>query len=163
MAVVAAVELDDSRAAGGGARDAHGGHSGLGAGTHQADFFGHRDSRADALGEFDFELGRRAVRKSAARLIGNRRNDRRDGVAENRGSVGADVVDEAIAVSIEDNVAPSPRAMKSVASADRFPCADRRIDGAGNFRRGASRAAAAEFFCSIMFISVSLCSLTSGE
>ena len=47
----------------------------------QADFFGDWNRRADTLGQFDFQLGRRAVGKSALRLIGNRRDYRRMRVA----------------------------------------------------------------------------------
>jgi hypothetical protein len=93
--------------------------------------FGGRDCCADALGQFHFEFGRRVVAKAAAGLVGNGGGDRGMGVAQNRGAVRADVVDEAVAVGVEEVRAFAARD-KGGRLADRLPGADRGIDGAGS-------------------------------
>ena len=87
MAMVAAVELDNTRAAGRGARKANRGHSGFGAGAYQSHFTGHRDCAGDTLGDRDFQLGRSPVAEAAGGLLRECRDDLGMGVAENRWTV----------------------------------------------------------------------------
>lgn len=53
LSVVGALELEEARAAGGGAGDAEAEHGELGAGSHEADAFGAGADRGEAFGEFD--------------------------------------------------------------------------------------------------------------
>ena len=58
-------------------------------------------------------------------------DDLRMGVAEDCRTVGSDIIDEVIAVGVEERRAFAARDEERRA-ADRFPCAHRRVDGAGN-------------------------------
>ena len=135
MAMVTTVELDDPGAAGGGARDANRGHPRFRAGADQAHLASHRDGGRDALGDLDFQLSGSPVTEAAAGLIGDRRDDLGMGVSDDRGTVGADVIDEAVAVGIDEHRALSVCDEERRAT-DRLPCAHRRIDGAGDHRGG---------------------------
>ena len=101
VAVVAAVELHDDVAAGGGAREANGGHRRLGAGVHEADAF--EPGRGDhAPAEFDFARGERAEGCALRRRALDGRDNGRGRVPEDERPEGGDVVDVAPPVGIED-------------------------------------------------------------
>src|ERR1700737_3876554 len=124
MAVLTTVELDDPGAAGGSARDANRGHPRFRAGAYQAHLASHRDGGRDALGDLDFQLSRSSVTEAVAGLIGDRGDDLGMRVSEDRGTVGADVIDEAVAVGIDAHRALSVCDEERRAPA-RLPCADR--------------------------------------
>ena len=72
----------------------------LGAGAGEADALGRRDQSADQLRPFELELVRRAVVRAAGKLRRDRIDDRRVIVAEDQGSVPADVIDVFVAVYV---------------------------------------------------------------
>ena len=98
--MIAPLEFDDQVAAGGGARQAHGAHGRLGARTDKTHFFARRKRLSDARRKFDFEFGRHAVTRAAARLLGNGLNDLRMRVAQNQRSPRADVIDVFVSVGV---------------------------------------------------------------
>ena len=102
VAVVAALEFDDELAAGGGAGQADGRHGGLSAGADKAHLFDGGIAGHDALGEIGLGGGGCAEAGGVARRALDGLDDRRKGVAEDHRTPGAEVVDIAIAVGVDE-------------------------------------------------------------
>ncbi len=102
VAVIAALEFDDDFAAGGGAGQADGGHGGLSAGADEAQFLNGGIAGNNALGEIGLggRGGAEAGRVACRALDGF--NHGREGVAQDHGAPGAEVVDVAIAVGVDE-------------------------------------------------------------
>ena len=101
VAVIVAGELHDHRPAGVSAGQPDGAHRGLGAGVDQPDFLDRRHGLDHQLGQFVFGQGRRAETRAAMQGRLDGLDDRRMGVAEDHRAPGADVVDVAVAVDVE--------------------------------------------------------------
>ena len=131
MAVVAALELQDARAAGGAAGEAQGAHGRLGAAGAQPHHVQMRHAGAEQLRHRDLGLGGRAVGEAHQRLRAHRLDHRRMLVAEDHRAPGADVIDVAAAVGIGQ-----PRAVgrgdETRSAADRLERPHRRVDAAGD-------------------------------
>ena len=102
MAVVAAGELHDEVATGRRARDADRAHHRLGAGRHEAHLLETRIGAGDALRQLDFALAGRAVSGAGAARLADRGDDGRMGVTQDQRTPGADEVEEAPAVGVEE-------------------------------------------------------------
>ena len=100
VAVIAAFELDDDVAAGGGAGEADGGHGGFGAGADEAHFLDGGIAGDDALGEIGLGGGGGAEAGGVRGGALDGFDDGREGVAEDHGAPGAEVVDVAVAVGV---------------------------------------------------------------
>ena len=157
--MVTAVELDDTGAAGRGAGEANRGHAGLGPGADQAHLARHRDGGGDPLGDRHFELGGSAVTEAEGGLLGDGGDDLGMGMAEDRGTIGSDVVDEAIAVGVDHHRAFAAGDEERRA-ADRLPCADRRVNGARDDGGSAGEECGGIFLFDHLRVLLSLCSLT---
>src|SRR5260370_18286792 len=101
MAMVAAVELDYSGPAGYSTCDSYRRHPGFGSGTHQAHLFRDRNCCAYLLCKLDLELGRHTVAESSARLLRNCGGNFRIRMAQDRWSVGANVIDKTVVIRVE--------------------------------------------------------------
>ena len=77
-----------------------------------------------------------AVTEAEGGLLGDGGDDLGMGMAEDRGTIGSDVVVEAIAVGVDHHRAFAAGDEERRA-ADRFPCADRRVNGARDHGGGA--------------------------
>src|SRR6266436_4074522 len=120
MTMVAAVELDYPGPAGGCACDSYRGHPGFGSGTHQAHLFRDRNFGAYRFCKLDLEFGRRTVAQSSACLLRNCSGNFQIRMAEDRWSVGADVIDKAVAIRVEQ-VRAFAALDKERRAADRLP------------------------------------------
>jgi hypothetical protein len=100
MAVIAAFELDDDLPTRRGPGQTDGRHGRLSAGANEAQLLDGRIAGDDLLGEIGF--GRRRCPKAGAvrGCLLNRFNHGREGVAEDHGSPGTEVVNVAIAVRV---------------------------------------------------------------
>ena len=101
VAVVGAGELDDDLAPGSGAGEADGAHRSLGAGAGHAQHLDRGDAIGDLLGKLDLGGGWGAVGGAAPRRLDQRGEDRGVGVAEDQRPPGADPVEVAVAVDID--------------------------------------------------------------
>ena len=101
VAVVGTGELDHHLAAGGGAGEADRAHRRLGAGAGHAHHLGRGDAGDDLFGQLDLGRGRGAEAGPAGRGLGHRRDHRRVGVAEDQRAPGADPVEVAVAVDVD--------------------------------------------------------------
>ncbi len=102
VAVIAALELDDEVAAGESAGEADGGHAGFGAGGDEAEFCNRGETVGDEIGEVGFggDGGSEAGAFGGGLLDGF--DDGREGVAEDHGTPGAEEVEVAVAVFVEE-------------------------------------------------------------
>ena len=102
VAVVAALEFDDEVAAGESSREADGGHAGFGAGGDEAELFDGGKATCDELSEVGFggDGGSEAGAFGGGLLDGL--DDGREGVAEDHGAPGAEEVEVAVAVFVEE-------------------------------------------------------------
>ena len=130
--VVGAGELEDPFAAGRGARQAHDAHRRLGAGVDHPRHLDPRHPRADLVGELDLALGRRPEAGARAGGGGDRLHDCGAGVAEDQRPPGADPVDVAVAVGIDQLEALAALDEDRVVAADRLHRPYRRVHAAGN-------------------------------
>jgi len=136
VAVVAALEFDDDFAVGGGAGEADGGHGGLGAGADEAELFDGGIAGDYALGEVGLGCGGGAKAGGVAGGALDGFDYGREGVAEDHGTPGAEVVDVAVAVGVGE-VGSLSALDKGGGSADGFECADGGVDAAGEEALGA--------------------------
>ena len=141
--VIVARELDDHFAAGESAGESDGAHRRLGAGIDQPHVLDRRDGRDDQFGQFAFGLGRGAEACAAGDRRFEGRDDGRMGVAENHRSPGADVVDVAVAIDIEQ-IGPRPALEKQRLAADAAERPGRAIHAAGHELLGAGKGEMAE-------------------
>src|SRR6185369_2499449 len=102
MAMVATGELEDLVTAGKAAGQTNGAHGRLGAGADHADHFDRRDRVDDHFGQGYFQFGRGTEAAAAVDSGLYCRDHGRMAVAEDHGSPGAYVVNEHIAVRIEN-------------------------------------------------------------
>ena len=102
MTVIASVKLDYVLATGGGAREPDRGESCFGSRSNQPDFLCAFDRRRDQFRELNFESRRRAETQAQPRLLCDRLHDARMSMSENRGTVGANVVEKIVAVGVSD-------------------------------------------------------------
>ena len=142
VAVVAAFELDDEVAAGESAGEADGGHAGFGAGSDEAELFDGGKAACDELGEVGFggDGGSEAGAFGCGLLDGL--DDGREGVAEDHGAPGAEEVEVAVAVRVEE-VGPFGVSHERRVAADGAEGADGRVDSAGKEFFGALQVAGA--------------------
>ncbi len=136
VAVIAALEFDDELAAGGGAGQADSGHRRLSAGADETHFFDGRIAAGDALGEIGLRCRGGAEAGRVARGALNGFDNRRERVAQNHRSPGAEVVDVAIAVGVVEGCALGALD-EGRRAADGAKGADRRVDAAGEEALGA--------------------------
>ena len=136
VAVVAAFELDDAVAPGVAAGQTDGAHGRLGAGADHAHHLAAGHQRGDALGHGHFPRVRRAVGQPGPGRVDHRLAHLRMAVAEDHRAPGADIVDVAVAVDIEQ-VRPVRALDEERLAAHRLERAHRRIDAAGHQRLGA--------------------------
>ena len=130
VAVVAALELHDQVAPGGGAGEPQRAHHGLGPGVDEAHHL-HRGQRLDdKLGQLQLRLGRCAERGAARRRLPDGLDDGRVRVAEDQRTERAEVVDVLVAVGVGDDRARAAVEHDGVA-ADGAVGARRRVDAAG--------------------------------
>ena len=101
VAVVGAGELDHDLAAGHGAGEPHRAHRRLGAGAGHPQHLHRGDAVDDLLGQLDLGRGRRSVAGPAGGGLADGRDDLGVGVAEDQRPPGADPVDVAIAVDVD--------------------------------------------------------------
>ena len=101
MAVVGAGELEELLAAGRGAGEPDRAHRRLGAGVDHPHHLDRGEAVADLGGELDLALGRRAEAGPSRGGVGDRRDHVRVGVAEDQRAPGADPVDVAVAVDVD--------------------------------------------------------------
>ena len=131
VAVIGARELEHLLAAGGGPREADGGHRGLGPRGGHAQHLDALHPPHDLAGQLDLARGRRAE----AGAVGGRRGERlehvRMGVPVDQRAPGADVVDEAVAVDVDEFGALAAGDEDRLA-ADRAHRAHGRVDAAGD-------------------------------
>ncbi len=99
--MVGASELDDDLAPGGGAGEADGAHRSLGAGAGHAQHLDRGDAGGDLLGKLDLGGGCGTVGGAAPCRLDHRGEDRGVGVAEDQRSPGADPVEVAVAVDVD--------------------------------------------------------------
>ena len=138
VAVVGAGELEDQLAAGGGAREPHRGHRGLGARGGHAQHLDRLHPPHDLGRELD--LAARSARRSSCRraaAAATRREHLRVRVPVDQRPPRADVVDVAVAVDVEQLRALAALDEERVAP-DRAHRAHRRVDAAGEHLEGAS-------------------------
>ena len=102
VAVIAALELDDDLAPGGGAGQANGRHGRLSAGADEAHLFDGRIAGDDAFGQVGLGCRGSAEAGGVARGAFNGFDNRGKGVAQNHRPPGAEVVDVAVAVRVGD-------------------------------------------------------------
>ncbi len=102
MTVVAAGELHDPIPAGGGARQAHGGHRRLCTRRDEADHLHRLDGIDDALGQLHLELDGVAVGDPALELGSDRRHHSGRLMAEDVRPVREHEVDEVVAICVDD-------------------------------------------------------------
>ena len=102
MAVVAALELDDHVAPGRAARQAQRTHRRLGARADEAHLLHARHVFQDLFGQLDFALGRRTEGKALVHRAMDRFFDRRVTVAEDHRPPGADVIDVALSLGVDE-------------------------------------------------------------
>ena len=114
---------------------------------------------ADPLGDRHFELGGSAVTEAEGGLLGDGGDDLGMGMAEDRGTIGSDVVDEAIAVGVDQHRALAAGDEERRA-ADRLPCADRRVNGARDDGGSAGEESGGIFLFDHLRVLLSLCSVT---
>ena len=100
VAVIAALEFDDVVAAGEGAGEAQGRHGGFGSGGDEAEFFNGGDGAGDELGEVGFGGGGGAETGAGGGGLLDGLDDGREGVSEDHGSPGAEVVEVLVAVGV---------------------------------------------------------------
>src|SRR5579875_2121899 len=127
MAVIAAIELDDLRPAGGGASDSQRRHPGFRPRTDETDLLSGRYRARDGFCEFDFDFDRSAIAEAMARLLMDGSDDFGISMAKDCGSVCAHIIDVSIAVLI-DYVGPGRIGDKDRRGIDCFPGTDGRID-----------------------------------
>ena len=111
MAVVAALELQEQRAAGVAACQPDAAHAGLGAGADQAQLLDAGQLGHHGLSQLDLALGWGAKGEAVEQRLLYRFDDGRVAVAEDHRPPGADVVDVLLAVGVPE-VGPSARRMK---------------------------------------------------
>ena len=140
VAVIVAGELDDHRPAGVSAGQADGAHGRLGARVDQADLFHRRDGRGDQFRQLRFGQRGGAEAGAAADGLFQRRRDRRMGVTKDHRPPGADVIEVAIAVDI-DQVGPFGVVDEDRLAADRAERPGRAVHAPGDelFRAGEGR------------------------
>jgi hypothetical protein len=136
VAVVAAVELDEPVAAGGGPGQAQGRHGGLGAGVDQPHHVHRRQGLGDQLRQVGLGGGGGAEGGAPLDRGAHRLDDRRVAVAQDVGPVGADVVQVASTV-LGLQVRPAGGAHEDRLAADPGEGPDRRGDAAGHDAAGA--------------------------
>ncbi len=136
MTMIASVKLDYVLATGGGARDSNRGESCFGSRADETDFIRAFDRRRDQFCEFDFKPRRRAETEAQPRLFCNRLCDARMSVSENRGAVGANVVEKNVAVGVSD-CCTAATLDENWGIADRLPRAHGRIHRTRNLNTGA--------------------------
>jgi len=102
VAVVAALEFDDEVAAGESSCEAYGGHASFGAGGDETELFDGGEAARDEFGEIGFggDGGPEAGPFGGGVLDGL--DDGREGVAEDHGPPGAEEVEVAVAVFVEE-------------------------------------------------------------
>ena len=108
MTVIGAAELEHPFAAGRRSRKTDSGHRRFRPGIDEPDHLGGRDTRDNLLGEIDFRLRRRAIARPALRSSDHRRDDIGVSVASDQRAPGADVVDESVAVDVDQSCSRSP-------------------------------------------------------
>ena len=102
MPVIATFKLDGDIASGEASRYAEGAHGGLGTGVHQAHQFHGRYHFANGLGHLDFLLGRCAEAGSPPHGFLQSGENFRMPVPDQQRPPGPDVIDELIAIGIEN-------------------------------------------------------------
>ena len=130
MAVVAALELDDLLAAGGGAGQADSAHRGFGAGAHKPDALDRRHQRPNPLAELDLQFGRRPETGSVLGHGGQNSEQPARCVAVDERPPRHDVVDVVIAVDILD-IGAATTADEERRGADRLERTNRAVDATG--------------------------------
>ncbi len=135
MSVVAAVELDDLVAAGEAAGQPDGRHRRLRAGVAHAHLFHAGDCVHHQVGHLHFVGIRYAEARPVVGGVFHRLDDARRGVAMDRRTPGADVIDVFIAVDVADLGAAGVIDEEGIAS-DGAKGADGGIDAAGNMLQG---------------------------
>ncbi len=144
MAVVIAREFDHDIAPREPAGQTQSAHRGFSSRIHQPHLLDRRHGRDDQVGQFTLGLGRR----SEARPAGNRRLERRGhgwmAMPEDHRSPGADVIDVAIAVEIEE-IRPAAPLEKNRFPADSAKSSSGTIHAAGHQLPGAGESAMALF------------------
>ena len=138
VAVIVAGKFDDHVPAGESAGQADGAHRGFGAGADQPHFFDRRHRLDDQFGQFAFGLGRRAEARSPGRGRLHRLDHLRMGMAQDHRPPGADVVDVAIAIDVEQ-IGPFAAGEEDRLAADSAKRPGRAIDAAGYQLLGASK------------------------
>jgi hypothetical protein len=103
VAVVAAVELDDDIAPGVAPGQPDRTHGGLGAGVDHAHHLDRRHRADHHFGQRDLEVRGRAEARAALEHAADGRDHGRVAVPEDHGPPGADVVDVAVAVGVDDD------------------------------------------------------------
>ena len=137
MAVVGAGELDQLLAPGNGPREADRAHRRLCARVDHPDHLDRGEAVADRGCKLDLALGRRAVAGPAGGGLGHRLDDAGIGVAENQWAPGADPVDVAVAVDVDQLEALAALDEDRIVAADRPHRPHRRIDAARHEADGA--------------------------
>ncbi|MCY1429020.1 hypothetical protein D9M71_449230 [compost metagenome] len=135
VAVVAALELDDAVATGEAAGQTDGAHGRFGAGADHAHHFHRRHQRADQVGHFHFQRGRRAVGQAVFQLLAHRVENIRMAVAEDHRAPRADVVDVALVVFIH-HIGAGCVLEEQRGASDALEGADRGVDAAGDVLLG---------------------------
>ena len=128
--VVGAGELEQPLAPGGRAREPHGGHRRLGPRGGHAQHLDAVDPARDLRRELDLGGGGRAEARALRRRLGDRGEHLRMGVPVDQGPPRADVVDEAIAVDV-DQLGALAAVDEDRGAADRSHRAHGRVDAAG--------------------------------
>ena len=136
VSVVAADELDNVFAPGGGAGEADGRHGGFGSGADEAQLADGGKRLDDGLGQIDFRWGGCAEAGALAGGVDDGFDDLGGGVAEQERSPGADVIDIRVAVGVVD-VSALAAYQEGRFSADGAEGTHGRVDAAGDQLFGA--------------------------
>src|SRR4029079_6148283 len=102
MTVIVARHFDNHLAAGETTGETDRAHRGFRTRVHQAQHLDRRDGRDDQLGQLVFSGGRRAEAERSIDGVVNRRDDLRMLMAKDHWPPGADVVDVAVAIDVEE-------------------------------------------------------------
>ncbi|MNZ50456.1 hypothetical protein D3C78_682440 [compost metagenome] len=135
VAVVAALELDDAVAPGVAACQTDGAHGRLGAGADHAHHLHRRHQAAHQVGHLGFHGGRCAVGQAVLQLAAHRVEHVRVAVAEDHRAPGADVVDVALVILVND-VGAFGMLEEQRRAANALESADRRVDATGDVLLG---------------------------